>query len=304
MARLTSDNLGRASTIQVNVSSENHYYRLLEWGDLPDWRQDNEFITTGYRTPSGSFRQSLKSLKYIHNETVNIYSHFLGVLLFLGLVINVLWRLSHYTTIRDIDYIVFTAFFLGMISCFFLSALFHTIANHSESVAACGVQLDYVGIVLLMWGAIIPSVYYGFYCEPNLQKAYWIAVSSVAFACITITVHPSFRSPQLRPYRAVMYTFLGLSAIISMIHGVLIHGWAVQNRRVGLMYAISTAALNIVAAVIYSTRFPERCQPRRFDIYGHSHQLLHIIVVFAGLIYLAGLLRAVDFAHSQTGHCL
>lgn len=89
-----------------------------------------------------------------------------------------------------------------------------------------------------------------------------------------------------------------------MIHGVHIHGWAVQDRRVGLMYVISTAAINIVAAVIYSTRFPERYHPRRFDIYGHSHQLLHIIVVFAGLIYLAGLFSAVDFAHSQTGHCI
>jgi adiponectin receptor len=103
---------------------------------------------------------------------VNIYSHLLSVLLFLGLFIDVLWRISRYTTIRDIDYIVFTVFFLGMIACFFLSALFHTIANHSEDVAIRGVQLDYIGIVLLMWGAIMPSVYYGFYCEPDLQKVY------------------------------------------------------------------------------------------------------------------------------------
>jgi adiponectin receptor len=303
MPRLGSNNPERTFAIQVDVSLESHY-RLLEWKDLPNWRQDNEFITSGYCTPSASLKKCLRSLKHIHNETVNIYSHLLGVLLFLGLFIDVLWRISRYTTIRDIDYIVFTVFFLGMIACFFLSALFHTIANHSEDVAIRGVQLDYIGIVLLMWGAIMPSVYYGFYCEPDLRKVYWIVVSSVAFACIVITLVPRFRNPQLRPYRAVMYTFLGLTAIISIVYGVIIHGWAVQNRRIGLTYVIGTAILNIVAAVIYSTRFPERWQPKRFDIYGHSHQLLHIIVIFAGLVYLVGLLKAVDFAHSRPGQCI
>jgi adiponectin receptor len=101
-----------------------------------------------------------------------------------------------------------------------------------------------------------------------------------------------------------MYTFLGLPAIVSIINGILLHGWAVQNQRVGLIYAIGTAALNIIGAVIYSARFPERWQPIWFDIYGYSHQLLHIIVVFAGLIYVLGLLRAIDFAHSQLGQCV
>ena len=40
-----------------------------------------------------------------------------------------------------------------------------------------GNQLDYLGIVILMWGSTIPSIYYGFYCDPTLQKAYWINVS-------------------------------------------------------------------------------------------------------------------------------
>lgn len=150
----------------------------------------------------------------------------------------------------------------------------------------------------------MPFIYYGFYCEPSLQKLYWIIVSFVAFAYIAITLSPRFRSPKLRPYRAIMYTFLGLTAIISIVNGIFIHGWAVQNRRMGLTYVIGTAILNIVGAIIYSTRVPERWQPIRFDIYGHSHQLLHIIVIFAGLIYLVGLLRAIEFSHSQPGQCV
>lgn len=32
-----------------------------------------------------------------------------------------------------------------------------------------------------MWGSTIPSIYYGFYCDPGLQKAYWANVSKRPF---------------------------------------------------------------------------------------------------------------------------
>jgi adiponectin receptor len=306
MASPGSDIHERTSSVQVNATSESYYRcQLQEWKDLARWRQDNKYIISGYRTPSGSFWKSLESLTHIHNETVNVYSHLLGGFLFLGLFFYVLWKINQqYTTIRHVDYIVFVAFFVGIITCFFLSAFFHTIANHSETVAARGVQLDYAGIVLLMWGAVMPSIYYGFYCDPKLQKVYWIVLSSVAFGYVLVTFNRRLQSSQLRPYRAVMYTALGVSATIPIVHGVLIHGWEIQNKRISFTYVFLTAGLDLVAAVIYSIRFPERWHPIRFDIYGQSHQLLHVIVVLAGLIYLVGLLRAVSFAHSQRGQCV
>ena len=54
---------------------------------------------------------------------------------------------------------------------------FHTIANHSKSVAAFGNQLDYLGVVVLMWGSTIPTIYYGFYHDRGLQTCYWTVVS-------------------------------------------------------------------------------------------------------------------------------
>ncbi len=66
------------------------------------------------------------------------------------------------------------------LSSFILIKLrFHTIMNHSQRVAQFGVQLDYQGIVLLMWGASIPLIYYGFYCDRKLQHIYWGLVNSL-----------------------------------------------------------------------------------------------------------------------------
>lgn len=53
---------------------------------------------------------------------------------------------------------------------------YHTMVNHSKKVATRGNQLDYIGIVILMWGSTISTMYLGFCCDPRLQKIYWLLV--------------------------------------------------------------------------------------------------------------------------------
>ncbi|PMD61317.1 Hly-III related protein [Hyaloscypha bicolor E] len=262
-------------------------------------------IHNGTNSPaSGSFRQSMKSLRHIHNETVNIYSHLFGAVLFVTLPFYVYAKVyPRYVSAQLGDIIVFSTFFFGVAICFFLSASFHIVANLSECVAARGNQLDYVGVVVLMWGSTIPSIYYGFYCDPNLQVLYWLVVTILAAACVAATLDPQFRHPRLRPYRAAMYSGLGLSAIIFISHGVAIHGWEIQNHRMSLGWMGLMGGLNLIGASAYATRIPERWYPRRHDIYGSSHQILHFMVIFAGLTHMIGLLSAFDYLHTQISPC-
>jgi Haemolysin-III related len=51
--------------------------------------------------------------------------------------------------------------------------------NHSQKMDAFGAQLDFQGVILLMWGATVPLLYYGFYCDIILQRAYSTLVSSL-----------------------------------------------------------------------------------------------------------------------------
>ena len=74
------------------------------------------------------------------------------------------------------DLAAFGCFFLGAVICLGVSATYHAISNHSPEVSQFGNQLDYVGIVALITGSFVPSVYYGFYCEPGLQMVYWAMV--------------------------------------------------------------------------------------------------------------------------------
>ncbi|KAG9236603.1 mPR-like GPCR protein [Amylocarpus encephaloides] len=232
---------------------------LLLWHEL-----HNEFILPSYRPASGSFARSLRSLGHIHNETVNVFSHLFGGVLF-GILPFYVYRIVYprYASAQLGDIVVFSTFFFGVAVCFLLSAFFHNFANHSERVAASGNQLDYMGVVVLMWGSTIPS------------KLYWSVVSVLATACIATTLNPRFRHPQLRPYRAAMYSGLGLSAIVFILHGLVLHGWELQNRRMSLGWMGLMGALNLIGAAAYAARVPERWYPLRHDIYGSSHQILH-----------------------------
>ena len=159
---------------------------LAIWEELPTWQQDNHYILSGYRRASNSYRTSLASLTYTHNESVNIYSHLFGALLALAgiLVLLLLYYSSSSTTLSSLlpssfggaDALAFACFFVGAAACLSMSATYHTISNHSPTVARLGNQLDYAGIVLLIWGSFVASIYYGFACHSHLRLLYWTMV--------------------------------------------------------------------------------------------------------------------------------
>ncbi|EOA88720.1 uncharacterized protein SETTUDRAFT_159912 [Exserohilum turcica Et28A] len=267
-------------------------------------RRDNEYILSSYRVVSRSYKRSLESIWCIHNETANIYSHIIGSVIFFALPVPVYYYLEpRYANASTADMVVFSTFFFGVAICFALSAAFHIFNNHSESVHIFGNQLDYLGIVILMWGSTIPCVYYGFYCTPNLQQTYYTLVSVLALGCVYATLHPAFRRPRYRPYRAAMYAGLGLSFVIPIIHGIKRFGWETQMWRMSLDWMALMTTFNLTGGALYAMRIPEKWYPYRFDVWGASHQVMHCLVVCAGIAHLFGLLRAFDHVHGHGNIC-
>ena len=271
-----------------------HWTRRLKSKDgNPSRQQGNDYIPLGYHQASTSFKTCVVSLGYDHSATVKIYSHIFSTAISLTAPMSTYRALYlRYPPATPVDIFVFSSFFYGVSFCFLLSATYHIISNHSPNMQSFSNQLDYFGIVILMWGSAIPSIYHGFYCDPLLQKIYWANVSILAILCIVATLHPRFRHPTLRPYRAAMYAGLGLSAVVFVVHGILLHGWTVQNRRMSVDWMGLMALFNLTGAVIYAARVPEKLRPLEYDFYGNSHQVLHVAVVLAGLAHMFGLFRA------------
>ena len=179
MSKASRQNAG--ATVSAPPSAEKaseNWSTLVKWDDLPHWQQDNQYIQGNYRRASNSYLKSFGSLSYWHNETINVYSHLIPALLSLPCAIAIYKLLQpRYERATQSDVIVFSCFFLGSALCLGMSATYHTISNHSPAVNRIGNQLDYVGIVLLITGSFVPSVYYGFWCDPTLQRVYWMMVS-------------------------------------------------------------------------------------------------------------------------------
>ena len=150
---------------------------LMLWDDLPAWRRDNAYITSGYRQSRSSYMHSFQSLFYLHNESVNIWSHLLGALVF---IVGSLYLYQviqpRYESASSSDVLVFACFFGGAILCLGMSATYHALCNHSQEVAKWGNKLDYTGIVALIVGSYVPALYYGFFCKPTLMSAYLFLV--------------------------------------------------------------------------------------------------------------------------------
>ncbi|OAA35282.1 Hly-III-related protein [Metarhizium rileyi] len=231
---------------------------LLLWDDLPSWRRDNAFIHSGYRRIRASYFHSFQSLFYLHNESVNIWSHLLGA------VAAILSSAYVYCVVRprydeatSSDVFVFSCFFGGAILCLGMSATFHALVDHSEAVAKWGNKLDYTGIVALIVGSYVPALYYGFFCNPALMSGYLYLICMLGIGCGTVSWVERFRTPKWRVYRASMFISLGLSGMIPVIHGVSIYGYARLDERMSISWIIAHGAMYIFGAVLYAvSRFP------------------------------------------------
>lgn len=157
----------RSKLVQETTAHSKDSLTVL-WHELEEWQRDNHFITSGYRPASNSYWRSAGSLAYLHNESVNIYSHLFGALIALlgGAVLYSAIK-PRFEQATNEDVVVFSCYFLGAIACLGMSATYHTIANHSEHVAKFGNRLDYIGIVFLIWGSFVSTQ--GVHTEDNLD---------------------------------------------------------------------------------------------------------------------------------------
>ena len=100
--------------------------RLLGVEQVPG-PQQSPAITSGYRRQLG-YGDCFRSVFSLHNETVNIWTHLLGFLCFLVLMVKDLaWAQEH---IRDIaDYGATAVQLLTYQVCMLASSLFHTLST-------------------------------------------------------------------------------------------------------------------------------------------------------------------------------
>lgn len=271
--------------------------------ELPNWLQDNNDIIRGYRRPTFSYLKCIKSLFYLHNESVNIWSHLFGAILFAGLSLATHFYLMDHPTLKQSDYIAFYCFMAGAMICLGLSSSFHTMCCHSEKVCANWNRCDYVGIVALIIGSTCPIIYYGFYCNNLLKIVYLTMMLVFGGATISVAVALRFRRPEFRWFRTGLFVALGGSSVIPVIHAIFLYGFHLSYEVISLKWLAITGSLYMFGAFLYGTRIPERLFPGKFDIWGSSHQFFHFFVVAAAVFHYYGVFHSMLYWHKVNDQC-
>lgn len=276
--------------------------RLCNWEELPEWQKDNHYIETGYVRETNSFKRCFESLGYLHNETVNIYSHLVpGMSFLLLLVVSVVYffPIEIYESTSVVDLVIIGLFLLGLSACLTLSSIFHCLKSHSLKVSVLGNKLDYLGIVILIVTSMVGIIYYSF-VDAKATGLFFITVTLIfGTMCGYVSLKEKFRRPELRGIRAAMFVAFGLSSVFPILYGIAKYGVEQAWLRAGLGYVLLELFFYISGAALYGSRFPERLLPGKFDYFGHSHQIFHVFVVIAACCHGTALLKSYDHAHNN-----
>lgn len=289
--------------------------RLLYYHQLEEWRKDNHFILSGYVPQTNSFKKCFDSLFYVHNETVNIWSHLVPSMLVFGVIfIYVNYYLEVYPTHLGWEKLNFLQFGFAATCCMGLSTIFHFTKSHSPYVSKFGNQLDYFGIVIMITCSLISIILFAFYDEPKPKYGFLGLFITLGGICSVLTLDRKFSTAAYRPLRSTMFILFGLSGVFPVIVAVYMYGSETAIERSSASYLIAEGFFYIFGAAMYAMRVPERFThvevdektyiesptAGKLDIFGHSHQIMHVFVVVAAYCHWCALLGCYHYLHQKT----
>ena len=259
---------------------------LVSHDAMPPWFRSHfkGTVITGYRPSGKSAKYYLFSVLQLSNESINIWSHLIGIFYFA-------WRILTMAAGRDSFSFGILIFDIGSCLCFTCSVCYHIFLATNERTYLLLARIDYAGIVLMIVVscAVIYAVMYST-CFPTLSLICSLAITigGVLLACIV--GHKWF----MRRTRLRLLTFVFFVVLCTAPSAYPVYlGWSpvvvyARLAQEGTSHNASSmqiaTCLWVAGAVVYAYGWPERQFPRRFDYFGASHQCMHIAVLVAAML--------------------
>ena len=184
-------------------------------------------------------------------------------------------------------------FLISAIICLSFSSFFHLTGQISTNFHRILSRFDYGGVCLLITGSCYPPYYYFYYCEPKYRIFYLTFMTTFGLSTFGLCLTNGFNLPDKRILRGSAFLTFGICSGIPILQvicmGDRINGYNTETR---FLFWYLGSIIYVIGAVLYLFRFPERYFPGKFDIFGSSHQLLHIAVLIAVFCHYIGCLDA------------
>ena len=268
--------------------------KYLTYDDMPLWTNSNSFIITGYRPTNEPILYYVKSLFRLHNETINIWTHLLGALLFIYLLvyINIDPNLRMFTS----QTILMNVYTITCILTYGLSSIMHTFYPLNNYCCTSLQTLDYLGIGLQIFSTLQVFLYYSFYCQKELMLIYMNLVGAFNIISLIILTNKKFTSNEYRKLKVGCFLSQIAIFIVPLVHRILLYNDDIYDKvfREELGYFILAFISFIFCIVFYLGLIPERFIKKRFDIFGSSHQIFHILCVIGSVFMYLALKKIMD----------
>ncbi|KAI2613536.1 HlyIII-domain-containing protein [Hypoxylon fragiforme] len=257
---------------------------LIKYDELPvPWRI-NPHILGGYRFTESKIG-CVRSMFGVSNETVNIWSHALGLILILSIAFYFYPTSANFSLYSKMDVFIAAVFFFAACKCLVCSTIWHTMNCVADQTLmerfAC---IDYTGISLLIAASIMTTEYTAFYCEPISRWTYITATAVLGIAGTILPWHPKFNAQDMAWLRVGFFVGLGATGFMPIFQIVLTRGpaWALEFYTGSNL--LKSLFVYVLGACIYASKVPERWYPGAFDYCGNAHNFWHLAVL-GGILY-------------------
>jgi predicted membrane channel-forming protein YqfA (hemolysin III family) len=246
-------------------------------------------IESGYRPPNKPWAYYFISTFQLHNESMNVWTHFVGFFVVLAAMI-------HYHT--ELDFLqahMYPMVIFGLCCLTFtlLSTIAHLLEAKSFFVHHFAYLVDYAGVGLYGFGTMTILLYYSADERILLQFGPYVMPVNAIMAVICCFCGCYGKLNYMRPYpiqRKIM-NLIGNTIhhvlYASPIYYRLLTDYTSQSEQVRAIVVskhLSVAVTFGISVAFFATHLPEKWYPGKFDIFGYSHSLFHATVIATVLL--------------------
>ena len=186
---------------------------------------------------------------------------------------------------------------ISAILCLSFSASYHALKIISPIFNNISHRFDHGGISLLISGSCFPPYYYFFYFENKFKYFYLFLISILGIGiCLYSILSSDFSKPYKRTFRGILFILFGICTGFPIVHMTLfgnnINGYCSGIKLKNWYYG---GLSYIIGALLYILRFPEKKFRGKFDYFGSSHQIFHILVFIGATFHYFGSIDAYKY---------
>ncbi|OXA47702.1 Progestin and adipoQ receptor family member 3 [Folsomia candida] len=247
---------------------------VVPFTSAPPYLKFNPYITNGYRKNVDRFHSCVKSAFSWNNETINIWTHFVGWAVFFGLTVGELFSGG-----GGAEWGIRLSVLVCFQACMLLSSCYHTFCCCSDKSYHRWLRADLLGVSLSLLGIYLSGIYFAYKCDQFWLKFYTFTVLAILLIALAAQLIPADSEGGFQ-WRLFLFGAWAAYGVIPTVQWVWMRGSGGNFEYLG----------KLVHFLVFNGSHDDldqevkRLYPGKFNYILSSHNIWHILI-FTALYY-------------------